>query len=174
MIVRLVLGVLAGLLGAGIVHIVGVLAVPALSDAGLFERIEGLGAPGRFHPLPTDDPFALAVACAAPTDEPRRVVSDDPVPGEIDFWSASVFGPDGGAIYSLNDRTAIEGRFDLILATPAAVAEMRAELDESAPELVAVPERAVVVLRTRVTEPTLRARAEAFLASASCDPLEMG
>ena len=174
--IRLALAVLIGLVGAGIVHIVSVLAVPTLSNSGTFERIGALGAEGTFHRMPTDDPFARAVACAVPLDQPRRVVATgSEATGEVGFWSASVLARGGEAIYSLNDRTAIDGTFDLILATPATITELRAELDENAPELVAVPtDRAAVVLRTHVADPSLQSRADRFLASASCGPLEMG
>ena len=185
MIARLVIALAAGLVGAGIVHIVGVLSVPAIAGGGAVERVAALGAPGAFRPVPTNDPFARAVACLVPGDGPRRVIATGG--GALGFWSATVFAPGGEAVYSLNDRTAIDEAFDLILAAPDDVARLRGELDETAPELVAVPAprgriaegagapvAALVVLRTHVTDPTLGAEADAFLASATCEPLEVG
>ena len=175
MIARLLIAVAAGLVGAGIVHIVGVLAVPTLSPTDPYSRIVALGEPGRFHPLPVDDPFARAVACAMPLGDARRVVAENAFPVELGFWSAAVFAQDGTAIYSLNDRTAIDGLLDLIVATPERVGRLRGELDQNAPELVAVPgDAAVAVLRTHVSDPGLVPLADAFLGSASCEPLVVG
>lgn len=185
MIARLLIALAAGLLGAGIVHIVGVMSVPAIAGGGAVERIAALGPPGTFRAIASDDPFARAAACLVPGDGPRRVIASG---GEaLGFWAATVFAPDGEAIYSQNDRTAIDGTFDLILAAPEDVARLRGELEETAPELVAVPApgggaseaqgapvAALVVLRTHMADPTLREDAEAFLASATCDPLQVG
>ena len=175
MIVRLLLALVIGVVGAGIVHIATVLAVPPLADAGPYESAASLGPEGRFHALSVDDPFVRAVACTVPIDPPRRAVATAVLPSEIGFWSASVFARDGSVVYSINDRTAIEGLFDLIVASPQTITELRTELDTNAPELVAVPgERAVVVLRTYVADPTLESAAMAFLRSASCGELQMG
>lgn len=167
---RLVIALLAGLLGAGIVHIVAVLAVPRLADADLVDRAEALGARDRFVALPQDDPMLRAALCLVALDEPARVFAG----GDVPFWSASVVTPTGISIYSTNDRTARERTLDVIVLNAGQVDTLREELSEDAPELVAVDAgEAIVVLRALVPDATFAPAVEALLGEASCAPLEI-
>lgn len=163
---RLALAAVIGLIGAGIVHIIAVLATPRLSDNNAFARFGG--EVGRFEPVESNDPLARAVACRFDLARPVRLLAE----GDVPFWSASLLAPDGTNIYSLNDRTAEDAALDLIVVRRSEVEALREQLVEDPPEIVALPfDSAMVVLRALVPDETYGALAGAFLGEASCDPL---
>lgn len=166
MIARIALAGLIGLVGAGIVHIVAVLATPRFSDSNAFSR--HAGEPGRFAPVPTRDPLARAIACRLDLREPVRLVAD----GDVPFWSASLLVPDGTNVYSLNDRTAENGALDLIVVRRSEVDALRERLVDDPPEIVALEaDGALAVLRVLVPDKSYEGVAGAFIESAGCEPL---
>lgn len=167
---RLALSLLIGLVGAGIVHIVTVLAVPRFAEADLAARAEARGAAGTFVALPQPDPLLRAAICLVTLDSPVRVFAG----GEVPFWSASVFTRSGVNVYSTNDRTARDGTLDIILLAASSLETLREELAEDAPELVALDGgEAVIIVRTLVPDPTFEPLAADLLGRASCNPLDM-
>ena len=167
---RLVISLVCGLLGAAIVHIVAVLAVPELSRSDAEARALELGAEGRFTPFPARDPLLRQAICLVRLDRPVRVFAGGAVP----FWSTSIVTPAGVSVYSINDRTSREGGLDLIIARESAVDDLRETLAEDAPELVALSEdRALVVVRALTPDDSYSRSAAAFIESATCDELDM-
>ena len=49
-------------------------------------------------------------------------------PGNVPFWSVSVYDRSGHNIYSFNDHTATGGKLDSVVLTPAQMIEVRKEL----------------------------------------------
>ena len=169
-LVALALATAIGVVGAGIVHVASVLAVPSFAPRTGFDIAGELGADGRFVPLEQDDPYLRAVVCRFGTDMPARVLAL----GDVPHWSASVVTPEGVIVYSLNDRVALDGALDLVVLRTSDVARWRPILSNDV-ELVPVPgDRAMVVLRSFVADPTWEAAARRFLDAAVCEPLEDG
>ncbi|TIP33708.1 MAG: DUF1254 domain-containing protein, partial [Mesorhizobium sp.] len=110
---RLLHALILGLLGAGIVHIVVLFLVPEFSERDAWSRLamasdlykmtrldaEAGGAPV----VKSVDPLFYAAAC-------RFNLADGLVrikaPGDVPFWSASVYDRGGHNIYSFNDHNA--------------------------------------------------------------------
>ena len=169
-----------GLAGAAVLHILIILAVPHFTGRDAFTRIEGYEEAGRFFPL-TDrpnslglsngDPFLRLAVCAfSVEDRPVHLLAA----GALPFWSYSVFDSSSNEIYSMNDRTALRGNLDTIIASPAQLTVLRKDNPDIVAQSVLVEMPAIegyVVLRALATDAGTLARAEAFLGSASCESL---
>ena len=158
------------LVGAAIVHIVGVLGVPANAPRTGFEVARELGAEGRFVPLPEDDPFLRSVVCRFPIDEPVRVYAE----GDVPMWSASVIGADGVNAYSVNDRVALGGSLDVVVLRSSDVAEWRDLLSDDVELVPLSGEGGMAVLRAFAPDDTWGPTIERFLGEATCEPVNLG
>ncbi len=152
--VRLLHAILTGLVGAALLHVVIILALPRFVKADAFRRVEALGAPGAFHPLAgASEGGALRGLAgdqgAAAPDAGREVApaplaSQDPflavaacivtldggpvrlfAEGDVPFWSVAVYDRDSNEIYSMSDRTSITGALDILLGRAADLPAIR-------------------------------------------------
>jgi len=112
----------AGLVLGGMTHLAIILAMPTLAGNSAFDRHAAALAPGETRLLAEQDdgsvPFAdpavaMAVCAFDITDAPLRV--EAPMPEG--FGSLSVHGRDGTVLYSVTDRTAVDGVVTLIVMT---------------------------------------------------------
>lgn len=72
----------------------------------------------------------------------------------------------------MNDATSVEGKLDIIVATPAQLARLRATAPDALAQtiLVEMPEtQGYAVLRTLVPQASFAPDAQAFLTNAGCD-----
>lgn len=127
----------AGLVLAGIVHITIVLLVPKYStrdawnylssraDLYSFTRLDRQGSEAAIAEV---DPFFSYGVCRFNLAESGvRMVG----PVAPNFWSASVFDSEGEVVYSLNNRTAINNKLDMIIVSPLQTLALReAQPDE--------------------------------------------
>jgi uncharacterized membrane protein len=181
---RLPLGALATftaatLLLAGIVHICTILLVPLFAEADGWSRLEPLAGENRFADLgdapgaasvPGLDPLFLNGACRLRLEVGPASVA---VEARDRLWSLALYDPSGTILFSLNDRTALEGRLDMIVADAGQYAELRQappfDLDQTI--MVESGSQDLIAL-LRLYAPTAAARSEArrILASAECIP----
>ncbi|MBB4065745.1 DUF1254 domain-containing protein [Gellertiella hungarica] len=155
--VRLFHAILTGLVGAALLHVVIILALPHFVKADAYRRVEALGPSGRFHPLAgareagtlrglAGDRGALD-AGASGNAVREQLVSDDPfmsvaacivslengpvrlyADGDVPFWSVAIYDRNSNEIYSMSDRTAVTGALDILIGTPAALPAIRKAL----------------------------------------------
>ena len=88
------------------------------------------------------------------------------------FWSATVLDDDGAVVYSLNSRTAIDGRLDLILLDPLDILRLREyQPPESETAIIVESEitEGLIVLRVLRPDETWRDRAASFLEAVTCE-----
>ncbi len=122
---------LCTLVAAGLVHIGIVLLIPTYGTRDAYARLSQDTAMLAFKMLPDDvsggpisdvDPFFAYGVC-------RFDISRDGVsisaPKTDAFWSATIVNEDGSVVYSLNNRTAIDGKLDLLLLNPVLVLRLR-------------------------------------------------
>ena len=165
---------------AGTVHICTILLVPAMASSDGWSRLAAFAGESRFTEVPLVggpgpsvvglDPLFVNGAC-------RVELSDSPAAITVEardrFWSLALYDPKGTIIFSLNDRTAVEGRLDMVIVNPAQNAELR---KSAAPDLqqsiVVEGQSNELIAILRLFAPTAAAQAEArgIIAQAECLP----
>lgn len=189
---RILLGLAIGLVGALVVHIAVIFTIPRVAENNAWGRLSRLGKTFemlRIDPLRRDapggaalgagsgdfafvDPAFITAGCRFSLAEgPVRVAASD----RTAFWSASIYSRQGDNLYSINDRSAVDGRFDLLIGTHdqivAAQALPAAREETSIPvEIPAV--EGYITLRVLVDEESARPLADAFLRQVSCAPAD--
>lgn len=174
---KLIHAIVLGLIGAVVLHIVIILALPHFTGKDAYTRVTLEGPPQRFYSLDNrpdraglanGDPFLKVAACAFD-------VSDAPVhltaSGSLPFWSIGVFDRDANEVYSMNDSTSVEGKMDIIVATAAQLARLRATAPDALAQtiLVEMPQpQGYAVLRAFAPQKSQIPDAQAFLAGAGC------
>ncbi|CDX35279.1 conserved hypothetical protein [Mesorhizobium sp. ORS 3359] len=176
---RLLHALILGLLGAGIVHIVVLFLVPEFSERDAWSRLamasdlykmtrldaEAGGAPV----VKSVDPLFYAAAC-------RFNLADGLVrikaPGDVPFWSASVYDRGGHNIYSFNDHNANGETLDTVVLTPAQMIDVRRDLPEDLQGAIFVEapiEEGIFVVRAFVPDESWKPIVSRFLEQSSCE-----
>jgi len=116
---------------AGIVHIAIILLIPDVGTRDAYGVLSGKIEPLDFKVLePKDaadllsdmDPFFSYGVCRFDLSQAGLAMTG---PNTASFWSATVVNQDGSVVYSLNNRTSIESRLDLILLSPLQILRLR-------------------------------------------------
>jgi uncharacterized membrane protein len=175
----IVFAILVGLVGAALLHIVIVLALPRFTGKDAYSRVLGLYEMDSFfslnaEPGPTglanDDPYLRVAVCGFSVDGgPARFVAKGAVP----FWSLAIYDANSNEIFSMNDHTAVNGNLDLVMATPIQLVDLRKAPPENLAQsiLVEMPdEEGYAVLRALAPMDSFEETARDFLAEASCEP----
>jgi uncharacterized membrane protein len=176
---RLLHAILIGLLGAGIVHIMVLLLVPEFSERNAWSRLAMASNLYRMTRLDAEaggtpvvksvDPLFYAAAC-------RFDLSDGMVrvkaPGNVPFWSVSVYDRSGHNIYSFNDHSATGRVLDSIVLTPAQMIEIRKDLPEELQGAIFVEapiDEGMFVIRSFVPDDSWKPTVSRFLEQSSCE-----
>lgn len=176
---RLLHAILLGLLGAGIVHIVVLLLVPEFSERDAWSRLAmasdlykmtRLDAEAGGTPVVKSvDPLFYAAACRFDLSEGMVRVK---APGNVPFWSVSVYDRSGHNIYSFNDHSATGRVLDSIVLTPAQMIEIRKQLPEELQGAIFVEapvDEGMFVIRTFVPDDSWKPVVSRFLEQSSCE-----
>jgi uncharacterized membrane protein len=177
---KLLHALVLGIIGAGIVHIVVLLLIPHYSEQDAWALISEAGPAYAMVPLKTTTAGEAVLSDADPMFEVaacRFDLSDGTVQitaeGRVPFWSLSVFDRRGSNIYSLNDRSATDGRLDIVIATPAQLLELRKAPPEQYEESVIIEAdtlEGIAVLRSFVPDATWGPIVARHLAGTACEP----
>ena len=165
---------------AGAVHIVTIMLVPALAQRDGWSRLAPLAATDRFAEITSEgtretgvgglDPLFLNGACRlAVGEEPASLVVD----ARDRLWTLALYDPKGTIIFSLNDRTAVGGRLDMIVVNPAQNAELQEAPTSEIDQTIVVESRSsdlVALLRLYAPTDTGRVEARKVLQAAECLP----
>jgi len=167
-----------GLVLAGLVHIAVVLLIPQLSTRDAWAFLSSRTDLFAFTRLNTNetgsaisevDPFFTYGVCRFDLDENGMRMTG---PITTSFWTASVFDEDGAVVYSLNNRTAIDGRLDLLILNPLQTLEVR-ESDSNVVETSVVIEAAIrkgfVIVRVLQPDESWETRSEEFFDEVFCE-----
>ncbi|WP_152045360.1 DUF1254 domain-containing protein [Aureimonas psammosilenae] len=185
---RFVTALLAGLVGAAIVHIAVVFAMPFVASNNAWGRLDRLGplfgvvriepqlattgatdaAGSRGREFAFVDPAFVTASCRFSLENgPVRLASE----AQTAFWSASIYSRRGDNLYSINDRSAVGGKFDLLVGTSEQLSGGDATSTDPTETTIPVefPETyGSLTIRALVDEDSLREQAEAFLRGLSC------
>ncbi len=169
---------LAGLVGAALLHIVIIMAIPRYADRNAWKQIEALGPTNFFHILPPgresllsySNPFVRSAICRFDiADQPVRVSSESESP----YWSLAIFNPASDEIYSMNDRSSSDRRLDVVIATPRQMTLYRKNLPDILSDAVLIEypgNEGYLALRTVSPDPSWEEISRQFLADADCSP----
>ncbi len=176
---RFALATLAGLVLAGIVHIVTVLLIPLLSERDAATAYAALGTGGQAElvtaqtadlPAPRDaDPALVTAVCSYDLSAgPMRVVARV---GSLPL-GLSLHRRGGGVGYAITDRAAIRGVLEFVVMTAEQLDERlaRDEEGETTRELrvVSDTEQGLIVARVLAKLPSDRPDAEAMAKGVAC------
>lgn len=178
---RVLLALVTSLIGAALLHLVIILALPYFSERDAYTRVLAEGPRHVFHRLPDtrdraglvqDDPFIEASVCAYDISEkPIRIYAQ----GNMPFWSLAIYDSASNEVFSINDRTSAAGILDVVVATPVQLSLLRKSLPEPIAESILIETRQAdgyIVLRTMAPRQSFAQAASLFLSQAVCAPLE--
>jgi uncharacterized membrane protein len=166
------------LLAAGAIHICAILLVPVFAQADGWSRLSPFAGDDRFSEIPIVDagkiagldPLFINAVCRFDlTDDPEGIT----VEARDRFWSLALYDPTGAIVFSLNDRTALDGRLDMIVVDAAQSAKLkRAPSQEVEQTIIAESPSEELIAVLRLFAPTRSAQADArsVLARAECLP----
>ncbi|APG83847.1 membrane protein [Sinorhizobium americanum] len=170
---------LVGLVGAALLHIALVLALPRFTGRDAYTRVLGLLEMDSFFPLaaepgPTgldnNDPFLRTAVCSfSIADAPARFIAR----GSVPFWSLSIFDSGSNEVFSMNDQTAVNGDLDLVVATPIQLVELRKTPPEALAQSIMIEmkdEEGYAVLRALAPLDSFEEQVRDFLTDSSCAP----
>ena len=175
---RFLLATLCGLVLAGMVHIVIVLAVPRLAEHDAYGRLRAsvpaeqpalVAAVGNPTWLPRPDPAVAVAACAFDLkDGPVRISAKA---GAL-FQSLAFHAKGGSVFYAVTDRAAVRGELEIVAMTARQLDEARAAEDENDPSrdvrIVSPEQQGFVIVRVAAPSPSLRPQAEEMAKAVSC------
>jgi uncharacterized membrane protein len=174
--------VLTGLIGAALLHLVIVLALPNFSERDAYTRVLAEGEIHRFYSLgekpdaaglAKNDPFVDVAVCAFDLSErPVRLTAAN---GGVPFWSLGVYDQSSNEMFSINDRTSAGGVLDMVIATPVQLTTLRKSLPQAVSQSILVEMRKVegyVVLRSLAPKRSYAEIASQLLSGATCAPFE--
>lgn len=179
----LLLAIMAGLVGAALLHVIIILTLPASSVNDAWSKVAGLGEAGQFYRLANEenttglankDPHIRTAVCRFDlSDGPVRISAN----GNVPLWTIGVFDKGSNETYSMNDRTAIGNSVDLTLVTPVQMLRLRRDMPPAIARSVLVelsdPE-GFIVLRAIVPGKSMERIVRKFLEGASCARLAVG
>ena len=180
---RLAVFVVGAFFLAGAIHIVIILLVPFFAQSDGWSRLSAVAADNGFAVIPvtaasTDgvqglDPLFVNGACRIDLAQgPAEITLE----ARDRFWSLALYDPLNTILFSLNDRTAVDGRLDMLVLTPA----QRLELMQNPPP--GIEQRIVVdsasedlIVLLRLFAPTAGSEEEAreIVAAAECAPASL-
>lgn len=185
---RVLAALVAGLVGAAIVHICVVFAMPALATNNSWGRLGQLGPmfdvvridPQRTRGTGGDetDPSRRAFAFVDPAfvtascrfdleDGPVRLASD----ATASLWSASIYTRRGDNVYSINDRASVGGKFDLLVGSAEQLVDSKATSPDPNETMIPVEfaeTEGYMTIRALVDDESVRPAADAFLRGLKC------
>ncbi|MDO6963009.1 DUF1254 domain-containing protein [Rhizobium alvei] len=170
---------ITGLVGAIVLHILIILALPSFTGLDAYTRLTSYDVENRFiqfgpksdpFGFSTGDPFLSTAACLfSIEDQPLQITAS----GDVPFWSVAIYDSASNEVFSMNDRSAAGGDLDAIIASPAQLAAIRRTDPDviSDSVLIEMPRPdGYVVLRALSPVPSMDGEAKAFVNDADCLP----
>lgn len=181
--IRTALFAVSGLLLGLVVHLVVILALPALADSSVYGRLAEAGAvnrmtvlpapgPGEANPLKLDPYLAYSMCRLDLSSGPGEVTGTLPA----SFWSVAVYDPSGAVLYSTTNRDGIGQVLDLGIFDPAQTRLLAEQKIDIAPGLLIVEAQSddvIVVVRLAPPHPSARERYEAQLQRLACGNIQL-
>ena len=174
----LAFAVAAGLVGAALLHLIIVLALPHFSENDAYTRVLKEGETQRFYRLTETadraglskvDPFVETAVCGFDVSEgPVRLTAENT---GLPFWSLGIYDGASNEVFSINDRTSPGGMLDVVIATPTQMTMLRKSLPTGISQSILVESQSgegYAVLRALTPQASFSEAATQFLKDADC------
>lgn len=174
---KFLLAIFTGLVGAAVLHILLILILPFNSNVDAWSKVQNLGEPFEFYSLANqpnetelynEDIFIQTAVCHYMLDEgPLQIVADQPT----EVWTLASFDTGSNEIFSMSARSAINGEVNFILGTKGQLLNLRSEEPELIAETIAIEVADIegyVALRSIVPSISSLDEAQNFLTNALC------
>ena len=178
--IRVALWLLASLVLAGIVHIVTVLALPAVATRSAYARLLPIAPANQVVLLPEPRPEGVALPFMDPafaTAICRFDLTAGPLKLQMQvalaYTSATFYTRDGAAFYAINDRAAAGRMLELELMTTQQRERVRTDEEVTPADRLIVESpvsQGLIALRALAPEPGAMTSVRANLAAARCTP----
>lgn len=172
-----------GVVGAGIVHISAVLALPRVAPMNAWSRLAAFAPENAMAVLPPATPGKQVMPLMAPDIRYaacRYSLADGPVRMRLnvldDLWSIAFYDKVGDNFYTLRGNDLRRQQANLVIATAEQrIAEASADAPEGADDIVLVTSavtEGIALIRAPLQSPGYAERADAALATAACQPYQ--
>jgi uncharacterized membrane protein len=170
-----------GLVLAGLIHIVAVLALPLLAPRNAEARLAELGPVNTMIALPAPAPGRQVMPMIAPDvryASCRYDLTNGPVRVRVgnadDLWFIAFYTPEGSNFYTVTGGDMKKTDIDMVVSTAdQTVAEADVDAPEAFDNIVVVnspTKEGIVLIRAPLAGPSGAARAEQTLKAATCGP----
>ncbi|MCU0790547.1 MAG: DUF1254 domain-containing protein [Nitratireductor sp.] len=177
MILRSIYYALCALVLAGLVHIAIVLLIPSYGTKDAYAKLSRdfpmlafrqMPENGSQGPIADMDPFFAYGVCRFDLSEEGVSIT---APKIDTFWSATIVNEDGTVVYSLNNRTAIDTRLDLVMLNPSQILRLREFQPPEIENSIVVEtdmKEGFMVLRVLRPDESWQGSAQSFLNGVKC------
>jgi uncharacterized membrane protein len=168
----------AVLLLAGVVHICAILLVPFVARSDGWSRLVQVAGEDQFREVPVDgagnagltglDPLFITGACRLDLREAPAGIA---LQSRERFWSIGIYDPTGTIVFSLNDRTATDGRLDMMVVNAQQNVALKRARPPEFEQMIVVESHtddAIALLRLFAPTPSVQAEARQILSQAEC------
>jgi len=167
---------LLGLLGVVIVHICVLLLVPYYARDNTWAKLQqDIRQPYMMRPPAPDSAIATMSDPLLRLETCYFNLANGPVhiaaPGQVPFWSMSLYDHTGNNLYSLNNRTAPNGMLDVVISDPIQVIDFKQTMAEKYRNSVLTAQnidKGFLILRVLQPSTDWHKQIDAFLSGASC------
>lgn len=175
---RFLLWLLGGVVLGGIIHIVVILALPALAEQSLWSRVADIEADNRMVILPrvvAGEPNPLGLDPALAYGLCRVDLANGPayVSGVLPegFWSVALFNPSGIVTYSTTNRDGIGKTLELGIFNAAQtrlLAQQQLDIAEGLLVVESASDELLILVRLAPPHDAMRTRFEQELGEVEC------
>jgi uncharacterized membrane protein len=171
---------LAVLLLAGAIHIVTIVLIPRYAQSDGWSRLANAAGENSFaevvqraenaEPIPGLDPLFIHGACRLNLEESPAALL---LSARERFWSLALYNSAGRVVFSLNDRTAVEGELDMLVVNAVQNAELKENPPPGVDQTIVVEsptDNLIALLRLYSPTASSRDEARAILGEAQCTP----
>ena len=169
---------LAVLLLAGAIHIVTIVLIPRYAQSDGWSRLASVAGENSFaevpqlaedaEPIPGLDPLFVHGACRLDLSESPAALT---LSARERFWSLALYNSAGRVVFSLNDRTAVEGELDMLVVNVVQNAELKENPAPGVDQTILVESptnNLIALLRLYAPTATSRNETRAILNEAGC------
>lgn len=174
---KTVIAIITGLVGAAVLHIMIILALPLYTGSDAWSKVVNLGPENEFHVLankenPTglynEDIHIQSAACYYDLDDgPLQILADS----STDMWTFGTFDADANEIFSMSARSSIQGEVNFLIVTRAQILTLKSEEPDLVSRTIAIEvadTQGYAVLRAIAPDFSQIIEARSFLSNASC------